>query len=259
MRSGIGRHELAVSVQDRAVGADDDDRVVERGAAEVAVALVDAARRSLTCAALAASRSGARSPRCRGRPHSAQARVQLLGKRHVAAGPQPPDPCRITGNEGLRKDDDVRALDRRLARVLDQALDRARLSRRTGGCWTTARRGIGSPSAHAVGLRGGTTSFEVGRPLPFGLHRRSARFRHIDRRRIALQVEDVARQLEKSKGLIRTRSWPPGKFASNGSSKTSSAVPSTAWASRSCAGSNRSPTCGLLLILPKLLNMQLPS
>src|SRR5882672_5748994 len=104
---GAGRHDLAVPVQQRAVGPDRDNGVVQRGPAEVGVELVDAAH----YADLAApGRLAQRRQVVAGQADrvGAQERMQPLAERHVAAGPKPPDPGRIPGNEGLGKDDQPR-------------------------------------------------------------------------------------------------------------------------------------------------------
>jgi len=92
-----------VPIPDLAVGPDQDDRVVDRPAARLAIALVDAAYDG----DLVLLRGGAqwRQLVCR-EVHRIrqQPRVERLGERHVAARPQPPDPYGIAGDVGLRKD-----------------------------------------------------------------------------------------------------------------------------------------------------------
>src|SRR5258705_5899738 len=105
---GVGRHDLAVPIQQGAVGPDRDNGVVHRGPAEIGVELVNAAHHPHLVApgCLAQRREIVAGSVDR---VGAQERMQPLAQRHVAAGPKPPDPGRIPGNEGFGKDDQARA------------------------------------------------------------------------------------------------------------------------------------------------------
>src|SRR5260221_5324890 len=101
---GVGRHDLAVPIQQGAVGPDRDNGVVHRGPAEIGVELVNAAHHAhlvaLGCLAQRREIVPGNVDRV-----GAQERMQPLAQRHVAAGPKAPDPGGIPGNEGFGKDD----------------------------------------------------------------------------------------------------------------------------------------------------------
>jgi hypothetical protein len=96
-------------VQDRSVRADDDHGVEQRGAAELAVQLVDPDNDRH-----AVLRRGVLQwlevPARQVDGVLAQARVDLAGERAVLARLQPPDPGRVAGNVGLGKDEERGAL-----------------------------------------------------------------------------------------------------------------------------------------------------
>src|SRR5207249_10019749 len=101
-----GGHELAMLGDDGAIGADNDDRVVERAATRVMVPLFDAANDGdlVLSSGLAQRRQIAARHVDR---VAEQARVQLRNDRCVGAGTQAPDPHRVAGDEGFREYDEL--------------------------------------------------------------------------------------------------------------------------------------------------------
>ena len=97
---------LSVMVEDLTVRPDDDDAVVKGGATDRAIALVDPD-----------DHGDPRLARCRSYPAKVvvsqidgifqKTLVNLLAQGPVAARTKPPNPGRIAGYEGLRKDDQL--------------------------------------------------------------------------------------------------------------------------------------------------------
>ncbi len=130
---GIGRHQLAVMVENAAIGADHHQAVVERGAAHAAVTLVD--------------------PHYHGHPGSGrglahrgefvrvqidrvvqQPLVQNLTQIPVTTRPQTPHPGRVARHEGFGKDDQFGPLGGGFADQLHRPVEGFFRSRTIGAC-----------------------------------------------------------------------------------------------------------------------------
>ncbi|MCY1543479.1 hypothetical protein D9M68_792990 [compost metagenome] len=100
---GVGRHQLAVAVEQGAVRPDHHHAVVQRAAAETAVALVEAADDGQP---VTAGRFAQGFEVAAGEVHGVglQLRMQLAGQRPVPSRRQAPDPRRVAGDEQLRQD-----------------------------------------------------------------------------------------------------------------------------------------------------------